>query len=327
MAKLSEVLLLLKDILLRPGVVVVLILYGLLQLVSNLITWTLPVKDQEKYQFIQLLNWRVWMIGTPILTVVLIGLIVRAAYQAIEKREAEHATAINKLTEEHKTDLAVRESATSVRHKSQIKWLQSRISSNYETFRERMIAHRKHYNTKVGELFNKISEQSKQLKELTKNKLIVTVIRTSSNVFAEADSTLNYSIVHARIGMRFKNLIADDIAVEDLTVTVCERDAYNNVRTLSLGRTPTTLETPAHIGIRIEQIRGLMIKGNSLSPEYTYRDEEMIVDVNRPELTNGRHFLRLILTPVVQQNPYMVDIEVDWTEPGAFIVSAKPVTD
>lgn len=93
---------LLREILWRPGVVVMLALYGLLQLVSNFIAWTLSSETQAKYQFIKLSTWRVWLIATPILTIVLIALIIHSAYKVIAKRDAEHIAEVGRLDEEHK---------------------------------------------------------------------------------------------------------------------------------------------------------------------------------------------------------------------------------
>ncbi|MDX6269946.1 MAG: hypothetical protein QOD28_1169 [Acidobacteriota bacterium] len=81
---------LLKEILWRPGVGTVLALYGLLQLISNFVAWLLPIEEQAKYQFIRLASWRVWLVGTPILTLALIGLIIRSALRVIAERDAAH---------------------------------------------------------------------------------------------------------------------------------------------------------------------------------------------------------------------------------------------
>jgi hypothetical protein len=78
-----------KEILFRPGVFVVGIIYFFLELASNVIAWTQSPEDQAKYQFIKLISWRTWLVATPLLTILLIGLIVRAAIQAIEKREKQ----------------------------------------------------------------------------------------------------------------------------------------------------------------------------------------------------------------------------------------------
>lgn len=72
-------------------------LYGLLQLISNFIAWLLPVEEQPKYQFLKLATWKVWLIGTPILTLLLITLIIRSAFKVIAARDAEHASSIQGL--------------------------------------------------------------------------------------------------------------------------------------------------------------------------------------------------------------------------------------
>jgi len=80
---------LLKEILWRPGVLAVSILYFLLQLTFNLIAWTLTPANQAKYQLVRLVTWRVWIAVTPLLTALLIVLIVRAAIQAVGRREVQ----------------------------------------------------------------------------------------------------------------------------------------------------------------------------------------------------------------------------------------------
>lgn len=59
-------------------------LYGALQLVSNLIAWTQPAEGQAKLQFIKLVSYRVWLIATPVLTILLISLIVRAVFKLVD---------------------------------------------------------------------------------------------------------------------------------------------------------------------------------------------------------------------------------------------------
>jgi hypothetical protein len=78
-----------QRILWRPGVLAVSILYFLLQLAFNLIAWTMTSQNQAKYQLVQLVTWRVWIAVTPLLTALLVVLIVRAAIQAVERREAQ----------------------------------------------------------------------------------------------------------------------------------------------------------------------------------------------------------------------------------------------
>ncbi|MET0622610.1 MAG: hypothetical protein ABW250_06500, partial [Pyrinomonadaceae bacterium] len=101
MSKPKDQLHLLKEIVWRPGVVTVLAIYGFLQLVSNFITWLLPVEEQAKYQFAKLATWKVWLVGTPILTLALIALIIRSALRVIDQRDAEHLSAIQGLKKKY----------------------------------------------------------------------------------------------------------------------------------------------------------------------------------------------------------------------------------
>jgi hypothetical protein len=97
MSKRSERIPILREVLWRPWVVIVLALYGLLQLVSNIIAWLLPAEEQPKYQFLKLATWKVWLIGTPILTLALIVLIIRSALKVIAERDAGHVSTIQGL--------------------------------------------------------------------------------------------------------------------------------------------------------------------------------------------------------------------------------------
>lgn len=82
---------LLRQILLRSGVLTVGALYAALQLATFLISQIMSPEDQAKYQLIKLLSsWRFWFLATVSLTVLLIGLIVRAAFQVINKQAAAH---------------------------------------------------------------------------------------------------------------------------------------------------------------------------------------------------------------------------------------------
>jgi hypothetical protein len=99
---------LLKEIFLRPGVLTVSILYFFLQLAFNLVSWTVSPKDQAKYQLVQLVTWRVWMAVTPLLTLLLIVLIVRAAGQAIGRRD-DQITEIRKLLDDRERRKKIRE--------------------------------------------------------------------------------------------------------------------------------------------------------------------------------------------------------------------------
>ena len=73
-------------------------------------------------------------------------------------------------------------------------------------------------------------------------------------------------------------------------------------------------------------IAGLRIKSRDFpSDAYFYMDDRMVFD-DYVQPTNGIHFLRLTLEAVAQR-PYILDIEVDWTQPGLWILSSAPVFD
>jgi hypothetical protein len=189
MRKRSEILQLLREILWRPGVVVVLALYGLLQLISNLITWTLPAEDQAKYQFIKLINWRVLVLATPLLTIILLGLIIRAASTILEKREAEYGAKINRTEEAHKSEIEQKdkqrrseqselieghvkaETALIKLRETEVEGLQSRIRSLNEMYAKRIEEDRQRNDNQVSELRHKLSEQANQIYELSRPKL------------------------------------------------------------------------------------------------------------------------------------------------------------
>jgi hypothetical protein len=92
-----------KAVIWRSGVIVVAALYGLLQLVYNYIAWFVPPEDQPKFQLIKLLTWRVWVVATPVLTVALIALIIRAAFQLRKQQGIRHRTEVEKLKADART--------------------------------------------------------------------------------------------------------------------------------------------------------------------------------------------------------------------------------
>ena len=56
----SQRLSLLKEILWRPVVFVVTLIYALLQLPANIVAWTLPLEEQARYQYIILMKRVPW---------------------------------------------------------------------------------------------------------------------------------------------------------------------------------------------------------------------------------------------------------------------------
>ena len=315
-----------REILWRPGVAVVLALYGLLQLISNLITWTLPVKDQEKYQFIQLLNWRVWMIGTPILTVVLIVLIVRAIYKVIEKRDIDHVAEISKLTADHKTELSTLESNIKIQHKSEIETLESHINSIYEEYRKRMLAHREHYNTKVSELLSRVSEQSKRINELSRPRLIFEVERcprcrvTLSHekyTFAPPDGEpkeVDYYAVNAHIKIHFEN--DDEIKLrlrKRIGVSLLRRTARGKEKEIPLDPERESLLILAGEGSQvIPKLENFIFEPLSKTDSYMLYCG-MGISTRYGKRLNRNCFIRLTME-AIRQPPCYVDLDVNWDD-------------
>lgn len=129
--------------------------------------------------------------------------------------------------------------------------------------------------------------------------------------------------------MKFKNLSPAPVTIEGLRLIVCERHG-EHIRNFPLrGRDPLwiyekvkTLREYDNPDKKIA-IEGLRVEGYGRLPEtlpaYFYFDDNLIIDVNDLELTNDKHFLRLILT-AVGQKPYTLDIRVDdWTQPESWI--------
>lgn len=146
MSKRSEQLHLLKEILWRPGVVTILALYGLLQLISNFISWLLPVEEQPKYQFIRLATWRVWMVATPILTLMMLGLIVRSVLRVIAERDAAYANEKSKL----ESDIQVKDAQLEQERKA----AEERLTAETSELKEAVEYLEERLTPKVEILFN-----------------------------------------------------------------------------------------------------------------------------------------------------------------------------
>ena len=77
----------LKEIYLRRGALVLLVIYNGLQFISNLLAWTTSQETQQRYQFIKVVQtWssRTWVIG---LLLILLGITVEGAYRFVRARE------------------------------------------------------------------------------------------------------------------------------------------------------------------------------------------------------------------------------------------------
>jgi hypothetical protein len=170
-----------------------------------------------------------------------------------------------------------------------------------------------------------------ELSDIQAYKVIAEVIHVESNVFEETRHIAwDCPVIHVEIALRFKNRAPHDIALEDLDVTFCERNDDNQIFEIAaLGSRPRTLSHRNDDGTTSEVgIMGLVVKGYCPSSDYIFVQEDMTL-VDEPHLipTNGQHFLRLTLRTVLPQKPYVIDIGVDWENPGSYIWSKGPVDD
>jgi hypothetical protein len=174
---------------------------------------------------------------------------------------------------------------------------------------------------------------SDSYQESTAHRVIPHVMRKSSQTYL--GKWMGTPVVRAHIALKFENIGADDVTLKDITLILYERGtrAWKGwVRELGIrGPKPERLyEKPMMLweyddprkGV---SVAGLRIKSRDFPPDaYFYLDDRMVFDAI--ELRNGIHFLRLTVEAVAQR-PYIVDIDVDWSQPGLWILSATPVFD
>lgn len=172
---------------------------------------------------------------------------------------------------------------------------------------------------------------NREIAEINAYRVVAEVIHVESNVFADTRHIKwDCPVIHVELALRFKNRTQHDIAIEDLDVVFCERTDDGEVFEMAaLGGRLRTLRYRTDSGGRSEaEISGLTVKGYGLSQQYVYVWENMTL-IDEPHLTptNGQHFLRLTLRTVIPQKPYVVEIGVDWENPGSYIWSKGPVDD
>lgn len=122
-----------------------------------------------------------WIIVLSIVIVLLLA-VIEALYwfyrARLARQRLRHKSSLAKAAARLQLDLAKQEESlkaqydasindSNAKHESQVGELRAHINATYEKFRDRMQAHQKHYNKTVSGLFYKVSEQSKQIKELT----------------------------------------------------------------------------------------------------------------------------------------------------------------
>jgi len=167
---------------------------------------------------------------------------------------------------------------------------------------------------------------------LTAYKLIPHIIRKESNIYAEPYSPWQCPMIRASVAIKFENTAAHELSLKRMALHLYERlDGKKKViKEIPLrGRTPKTVrQSPSRLqkfddpAVEVH-IAGLRINAGHFSQKYFFVDKEMLVaDLPGDTLINGKHFLRLSVE-AVGQGPYYHDLEIDWTQPGAWPLSVK----
>jgi hypothetical protein len=160
------------------------------------------------------------------------------------------------------------------------------------------------------------------------------VLRKSSQVYI--DRWLGKPAIQAQLALKFENIDSGDVTLKDIRVILYERGQWGwkgwvremEVRGPKPERLRETIPTLREFDDPSKgvPIAGLRVKSRDYPAEaYFFIDQALVFD-KRETLTNGTHFLRLTVEAVAQK-PYIIDIDVDWTQPGQWILSSTPVFD
>lgn len=179
-----------------------------------------------------------------------------------------------------------------------------------------------------------------ELARYTDHKIIPHVMRKLSN--AHLCKWFQMPAVSAILGLKFENIASDEIALKTIKLRICERLDNGSVRELPIrGADPLVLHPrPPRSSFGLPppastfsndpsavEIEGFRIKPKDFSAEhYFFVSDQMAYPDYREQIMNDKHFLRLTVEAVAQK-PYMIDIEVDWTEPGLWTLSSSPAFD
>lgn len=323
----------LKEILWRPGVLIVLTLYGALQLVSNLIAWTLPAEEQAKYQFIKLLTWRVWLIATPLLTLILIGLIVRAAHKVVEKRDVEHKAEIDKVNEAHKAKIEQKEEE----HKSeQSKLIEGHakvelalmrlretevegLKKNFRLIHEGQLKReeetRKRNDALIANLRHKLTDKVHQIYKLTTYKLKFEIDAPSRSFVTVTSYYDEQFSVMMRLYIRFENSDVHPLTVKGVSVLLIKKDEDDTESEIPLIKQDLyeVVYDEEHPLSKKEykwDSRNLSVGGRDWTPYHTI-DGHINADGDYRKILDSSCFLRVTME-AMNQPPYSLDFDVNW---------------
>jgi hypothetical protein len=283
----SDKRLLLKEILWQPGVALMITVYGLLQLVSNFITWTRPVEDQARYQFIQLVTWRVWMIATPILTVILIALIIRNTLRVISKRDAEHKIEVDALSDGFIGKL--NEKDKMIKDKETLIGVLN-IASQDQTER---------FKKEINELQDKISELNKYQLQFD-----IKGYKTRFKYYGH-EGTLNAYEIIVDANLRFENSAAQSLRIKNVYISLCEKNEIGIGMELKQGTTTMIEGQKWTVGLD----DGISVPSADVLSR-AFKFDLFLPPGAEKELTQN-HFLRITME-AMNQPLFYKDLDIDW---------------
>lgn len=169
---------------------------------------------------------------------------------------------------------------------------------------------------------------SRRYEEETSHRIIPYVQHDSN---ARLDTWMQMPAVHAVIALKFENIHSDEVALKKITLRICERLDRGVWELPIRGSDPKVLYQSAVQSWSSDDppivIEGFRIKARHITGQpYFLISDQMAFPDYPGQITSSKHFLRLTVEAVAQK-PYMVDIEVDWAEPGRWVLSASPVFD
>lgn len=165
----------------------------------------------------------------------------------------------------------------------------------------------------------------RQYDNATSHRIIPHVLKQFSQVYLS--SSLGKPAIKAQIAIRLENIDAGDVTLKEIRLKLYER-GFGIWKGWTQEREIRGL-TPSHLLRFDNPSQGVLITGLRIKSRDYPADKYFFVNTVYPnpwETPNSTHFLRLTVDAVAQKK-YMIDLDVDWTNPGAQILSATPVFD
>jgi hypothetical protein len=282
------------------------------------------------------------MIGTPILTIILIGLIVRSAIRVIGKRDAEYEANINREKEAHKSQLEQQEkehqsqqsklieghvtSTLALRklHETEMEGLKKHFQSVIEFEREQARKQQEHHNALVSEQSRKIREQSSRILKLTKHTLIFEVeecpqcrVSLSHEAYTfdppEGEpEEVDYYALNANVKIHFENNDTHQLMLKKrMEVSLLRKTGRGKEKIIPLQSQPTLI-VMVEGGTERPKLEDLRFPPITKTQSYIFYFG-MRVPTRYGKRLNHNCFIRITME-AMRQPPYSVDLDVNWEE-------------